>query len=203
MLPAVIIVSLSVAAVLAAAAYLAAPALVEQRWGRIALLAGIVAIPALTSGASLSYGVRESGTTRFCLSCHEMRPYGKSLFADNQRALSATHYQNRLIDRDHTCYSCHADYGLFGDLKAKVNGLRHVWAHYSGRIPEKIALYQPYSTGNCLKCHDDGRRFQEAPGHAAVLRELVEGRRSCLGCHMPAHDMASVAKGLLWQGQVP
>lgn len=199
MLPAVIIVSLIVAAVLIFAAYLGAPILVEQRWGRIALLVGIVVVPTLISGASLTYGVRESSTTRFCLSCHEMQPYGKSLFADNRRALSATHYQNRLIDRDRTCYSCHADYGLFGDIKAKVNGLRHVWAHYSGRIPEKIALYQPYATSNCLKCHDDGRRFQEAPGHAPVLRELTEGRRSCLTCHTPAHDMAAVADGHLWQ----
>jgi hypothetical protein len=84
-----------------------------------------------------------------------------------------------------------------------VNGLRHVWVHYTRSIPEKIALYQPYAASNCLKCHDDGRRFQEAPGHAAVLRELVEGRRSCLGCHTPAHDMTSVAEGHLWQAVVP
>jgi cytochrome c-type protein NapC len=202
LLPAVIIIAFILAAVLVVACYLAAPALVEQRWGRIALLAGVVAVPVLSSGAGLTYGVRESSTTRFCLSCHEMQPYGKSLFADNRRALSATHYQNRLIDRERTCYGCHADYGLFGDLQAKVNGLRHVWAHYSGRIPEKIALYQPYGTANCLKCHDDGRRFQEAAGHAAVLGELVEGRRSCLACHTPAHDMASVADGRLWQAVV-
>ena len=59
-----------------------------------------------------------------------MQRHGKSLFADNKQALAAVHYQNREVDRDTVCYSCHKDYALFGDVTAKMNGLRHVWAHY-------------------------------------------------------------------------
>jgi cytochrome c-type protein NapC len=175
--------------------------LVQQRWGRIALLVGIVALPLLVSAASLSSGVRQSSRTSFCLSCHEMQPYGKSLFADNRAALSAAHYQNRLVERESTCYSCHTDYAMFGDVKAKLNGLRHVWVHYFGKVPEKIALYQPYPSSNCLHCHEDARRFAEAPPHQPILGALYDGTTSCLGCHNVAHDMKAVAAHQLWQAK--
>jgi hypothetical protein len=70
---------------------------------------------------------------------------------------------------------------------------------YPGKVPEKIALYQPYPSANCLHCYDDARRFQEAIGHQPFLGELYAGRRSCLGCHNVAHDMSSVAASRFWQ----
>lgn len=201
MLPLSIIIALAVALALVSLAYLGAPSLGALPWGRLALLVTLVALPLLVSTANLSYGFRESSQTRFCLSCHEMQPYGKSLFVDNRSALSAVHYQNRLIDRDQTCYTCHTDYALFGDAKAKLNGLRHVWVHYLGKKPEKLALYEPYASRNCLHCHDDARRFQEAPAHKFVLAELYAGTRSCLTCHKVAHDMNGVEHHQFWQAQ--
>jgi cytochrome c-type protein NapC len=201
-LPLPIVVSLAVGLAIVILLRVGATQLVAHRWGRIALLVGLAALPLLTSVASVSYGIRESSTTRFCLSCHEMQDHGKSLFADNLRALAATHYQNRLIDRDKTCYACHADYGLFGDVKAKLDGLRHVWVHYTGKVPDKLALYRPYKSSNCLHCHEDGRRFQEAVAHRPVLSELHGGSRSCLTCHAIAHDRDSVAAQRFWQAGV-
>jgi cytochrome c-type protein NapC len=198
-LPAAIIVALAVGLAIAALLYAGAGTLATLRWGRIVLLVGVVALPLLTSVASVSYGVRESSSTHFCLSCHEMQRHGKSLFADNPKALAAAHYQNRLIDRQKTCYACHADYGLFGDVRAKLDGLRHVWVHYLGQVPERISLYRPYQTRNCLHCHDDGRRFQEAPAHRPILGQLSDGTTSCLACHNVAHDLAGVAAGHFWQ----
>jgi len=128
-----------------------------------------------------------------------MQRYGRSLFADNRHALSAAHYQNRLIDRDQSCYSCHKDYALFGDVKAKLYGLRHVYVHYLGKIPEKIALYDKFKSANCLHCHDDSRRFQEQPVHRAVWADINSGAQPCLGCHNVAHDMKSVDANQLWQ----
>jgi len=175
--------------------------LVAQRTGRLVLLVGLVGLPLLLSAGNLSYGVAESSQTRFCLSCHEMQRYGKSLFVDDKQALAAVHYQNRLVDRDVTCYACHKDYALFGDVKAKVNGLRHVWAHYVRGVPDKIALYQPYPNANCLHCHDDARRFLEKPPHRPVLDALQSGSLSCLGCHRVAHDMGKVDAHSFWQAQ--
>jgi cytochrome c-type protein NapC len=95
----------------------------------------------------LGVGYRES--SRFCLQCHEMTPYGMSLFGDNRAALPAVHYQYRLIDHEETCYSCHSNYATFGDVKTKLGGLEHVWVHYLGTAADPIALYQPYPNSNC------------------------------------------------------
>ena len=201
MLPISIVVALAAGAAIVALLRAGAVALAAQRVGRIVLLVGLVGIPVLLSAGNLSYGVAESSQTRFCLSCHEMQRYGKSLFVDDKQALSAVHYQNRLVERDSTCYSCHKDYGLFGDAKAKLNGLRHVWAHYVRGVPEKITLYKPYPNANCLHCHDDARRFVENPPHRPVLDALTAGSLSCLACHRVAHDLKKVDARSFWQAE--
>ncbi|MBC8133280.1 MAG: NapC/NirT family cytochrome c [Deltaproteobacteria bacterium] len=201
MLPIYIVVALAVGLAIVVLLYVGAGTVAGSHWGRLALLVGVVALPLLLSAGSVSYGVRKSTETTFCLSCHEMQPYGGSLFADNRAALSAVHYQKRLIDRDTTCYSCHADYAMFGDVKAKVNGLRHVWAHYFGHIPDKIALYQKYPSANCLHCHDDARGFLEAPAHQPVLDAVYKGKVSCLACHNLAHDLKALEAHKLWQAK--
>jgi cytochrome c-type protein NapC len=201
MLPIFIVVALGLGVAVVLLLFSGAQALVAQRVGRVVLLAGVVAVPLLLSVGNISYGVAESSRTRFCLSCHEMQPLGKSLFVDDKQALAAVHYQSRLVDRDTTCYSCHKDYALFGDVKAKLNGLRHVWAHYVTGVPEKLALYQPYPNANCLHCHDDARRFLEQPAHQPVLEAVQSGSRSCLTCHRVAHDMSKVEAHSFWQAR--
>lgn len=171
------------------------------RWARWFSLGGIAFLPLLATGTTLRAGIQESSRTRFCLSCHEMQDHGKSLFADDRKTLPAVHYQNRLVDRDKSCYSCHTDYALFGDVKAKMNGLRHVWVHYVGTVPKKFALYQPYANRNCLHCHEDARRFVEAAPHKPVATQLRSGALSCLSCHNAGHNLAAVAEGRLWLGQ--
>jgi cytochrome c-type protein NapC len=175
--------------------------LLMSKGGRRALLVVGGLLPLVASAGTVKEGVEESSRARFCLSCHEMQVYGKSLFADNRLALPAVHFQNRLIDRDNACYTCHTDYALFGDIKAKLNGLRHVYVHYLGTIPEKPQLYQPYSNRNCLHCHDDGRRYIEAPAHQAVKAPLASGELSCLKCHAVGHDLKAVQEQRFWQAQ--
>jgi cytochrome c-type protein NapC len=198
MLPVQLIVALLAGIGITVLLLLGAHALAGHTVGRIVLLVGLVGVPILLAAGNISYGVHESSTTRFCLSCHEMQRHGKSLFADNRQALAAVHYQNRLVDRETVCYSCHKDYAMFGDVKAKLNGLRHVWAHYIAGVPKKIELYQPYPNSNCLHCHDDSRRFVEGTAHRPVLGALYAGTTSCLSCHRVAHDMAKVDADELW-----
>jgi len=168
-------------------------------WGRVALLVAAALLPVSVSLASLRGGVAESSRTRFCLRCHEMQDHGRSLFVDEKQSLAAVHYQNRFVDRDTACYACHTDYALFGDVKAKINGLHHVQVHYLGAIPKEFKLYQPYSNKNCLHCHEDARWFTEQPVHQPLLAKLATGETSCLGCHNVAHDMEKVQGGVLWQ----
>jgi cytochrome c-type protein NapC len=201
MLASNVIVALAVALVAAAVVFFGLHQLLASKWGRRALLVGAALLPLAASAGSFKAGVEESSRTRFCLRCHEMNDYGKSLFADNRKALPAVHFQDRLIDRENACYTCHTDYAMFGDVKAKLNGLKHVYVHYLGKVPDKIALYQPYPNYNCLHCHEDARGFVEAPAHRAVSGQIASGALSCLKCHTVAHDMAAVRERRFWQAE--
>ena len=196
-LPAVIAISVGIAIV--ALLFFGAGALAGNTVGRIVLLVGLLALPLLLSAGNISYGFHKSSSNGFCLSCHEMQRHGKSLFVDNRQALAAVHYQNRLVDREAICYSCHKDYAMFGDVTAKLNGLRHVWAHYIAGVPKKIELYRPYPHSNSLHSNDDAPRFVEGVAHRPILPALYAGTTSCLSCHRIAHDMAKVDADELWQ----
>jgi cytochrome c-type protein NapC len=202
-LPTILILIVAGVAVLVALIAYAAGLLTAHRLGRLVLLGGLALLPLSVTGAGVAVGVRESSQTQFCMGCHEMKPYAQSLFVDNPQSLAAVHYQKRLIDRDSTCYSCHTDYALFGDAKAKLNGLRHVWVHYLGTIPERPRLYQPYPNYNCLHCHNDARGYLEAGPHQEHREELQRGTRSCLSCHGIAHDLDGVKAQNFWQPEGP
>ena len=196
-----VILVLAVALVGAAVVFFGLGQLLHSRWGRRALLLGAGLLPLAASVGSFKAGVDESSRTRFCLSCHEMKTYGQSLFADNRKSLPAVHFQDRLVDRETGCYACHTDYALFGDFKAKLNGLRHVYVHYLGEVPQKIELYRPYPNYNCLHCHEDARGFVDHQAHRPVSAQLASGELSCLKCHAVAHDMAAVRERRFWGAQ--
>src|SRR5450432_526622 len=198
-LPAFLIVALATGLAIVVLLALGAGSLAANRVGRLVLLVGLVALPVMLSAGNLTMGVHESSSTRFCLSCHEMQRHGKSLFVDDRHALAAVHYQNRFVPREGICYSCHSDYAMFGDVKAKLNGLRHVWVHYFRPQPERLELYQPYPNKNCLHCHDDARSFVEAPAHRPVMDALAANRVSCMSCHRVVHDLAKVDAQTFWQ----
>src|SRR5690606_25698808 len=55
------------------------------RGGWIAIGLVVCALPALASTLGTSYAVTASSSTEFCLECHEMEDYGRSLFIDDRR----------------------------------------------------------------------------------------------------------------------
>jgi cytochrome c-type protein NapC len=167
--------------------------------GKIALALGFVVLPLGLSTTQVLVGIDRSSTTEFCMDCHEMERYGRTLFANND-SLAAVHYQNRLISREGTCFECHTNYAMFGSFKAKLDGLMHVWVHYVSGAPENIELYEPYPNYNCLHCHEDGRAFIEHPSHKE-FEALTSGATSCLECHAPAHDFEATERGEFWSGR--
>lgn len=194
----VLVIILAVTVLMVASLAAAAGHLAAHRMGRLVLLLGVALLPLVLVGAGMATGVHESGHVTFCMGCHEMAPYGRSLFVDNPSSLAAVHYQKRLIPRESTCYACHTDYALFGDAKAKLNGLKHVWVHYFGDVPDRPALYRPYPNYNCLHCHEDARPYREQPQHRSQLSALQAGSPSCLSCHAVAHDLAGVKAENFW-----
>ena len=177
----------------------ATSSLVANRTGWYVLLAGAAIVPVSVSVGGTVAGVAASSETRFCLQCHEMQAYGKSLFVDDPDSVVAAHYQNRRVPRDTACYQCHQNYAMFGTVKTKLNGVKHVWVHYLGDIPEDIELYEPYPNSNCLHCHDDGRQYLAVDAHQENAAELESGSTSCLDCHDVAHDLEKVDAKEFWQ----
>lgn len=178
------------------------------RLGALAVVVALALLPAgLTAGAA-SAALEGSSSTRFCLSCHEMERYGRSLLVDDEELVPAMHFQNRRVLRERACYACHADYGLFGDLKAKWSGIGHVWSHYVAGVPDKIALKAPYPNANCLGCHRDSRGYLGDKAHRmddVSIEGLEAGEPSCLtrGCHDASHVVNELDGAEYWRTELP
>lgn len=164
------------------------PGLTATRGGKILAFLALAVIPGLATAMGLSAHMERSKSTEFCLSCHVMEPYGKSLQLDDPTALPAAHFQNRRIDREHACFTCHTRYTMFGDVKAKLTGLQHVYVNYLGEVPEKIELYEPYNNRECLHCHAGARSFEESDLHKEMRADLGSNTTSCLECHDVVHQ---------------
>ena len=190
--------SLLIATIALIALVIVRPGLTAARGGKVLAFVAFFALPAAALWSGYQLHMEHSKSTAFCLSCHVMEPYGQSLLLEDSSFLAASHFQNRRIDRDHACFTCHTNYTMFGDYKAKLNGLRHLWVYYAGTPPEKIALYVPYQNRECLHCHSGARSFVEA--HAEDVPSLERNETSCLECHDQIHAVDQVASLAKWQG---
>lgn len=136
-----------------------------------------------------------------------MEPFGKSLLVDDSAHLADAHFENHRVPADEACYTCLTTYAMFGDFRAKLQGLRHVYVHYLGKppAPEAIRPYDPYDDRECLHCHLGARSFEEGATHYAkpYLLLAVKGNEvSCLssGCHQTVHNIAALNKATFWKG---
>ena len=165
------------------------PRVTRHMSGRVVAFLGIFILPVVSLLGGLGDHMTRSKSTEFCISCHVMEPYYESLFIDEGRHLPAIHYQNRTIPRDKACFTCHTNYTMFGDMKAKMNGLKHLWVYYFEDIPDKIELYAPYNNRECLHCHRDSRAFEEHPQHVKARERLEDGELRCFACHFKKHGV--------------
>ncbi len=167
------------------------PSLAEDGGGRVLAIAALLGLPAIVTGGVADAQLEKSKSTEFCLSCHEMEPWGRSLWIADREHLPAVHFQDRLVPRDSACFTCHTDYALFGDVRAKMRGLQHLWAHFTSppQGPEDIALYEPFENRECLHCHGGARAYLEVSDHEDVADDLVSGDVSCLDCHDAIHSV--------------
>lgn len=151
------------------------------------LFVGVGLVPLMVAFLSFAHGLEESATVSACGSCHVMKPFVQDLQNVKSDTLAATHFKNRYI-RENQCYTCHSNYGLGGTIKAKFEGLGHVWRYTLGGYTLPIKLAQPYPNVRCLGCHGASQKFQNATGHPKEdMHGLLDGTVSCIGCHGPAH----------------
>ena len=196
--PTIGVISFAAVSAVLVAALIARPGMLRHRVGKVLAFLAFFLLPVLMTFAGTTTHLDHAKQTDFCLSCHVMEPYGASLRVDDSDALPASHFQNRRIDREYACYTCHTTYTMFGDVEAKMKGLKHVWIYYLGQIPEEIELYEPYSNRECLHCHEGARSFEESEIHVDFREDFDTGETSCLECHDVVHAIEELAGAELW-----
>ncbi|HET7503486.1 MAG TPA: NapC/NirT family cytochrome c [Kofleriaceae bacterium] len=169
---------------------------------KFTLLFAIGILPLGTAATGNVAGYHATKTRSFCSSCHVMTPFGDDSSNPGSTSLAARHARNEQFG-DENCYTCHADYGMFGTVITKIGGMRHVYEYtfnfHQLSVEEalpKIHIRKPFPNTTCMRCHST-----EAPGwrrvgdHKSLLDQVRSDAVSCAsdGCHGPAHPFAQVA----------
>ena len=127
---------------------------------------------------------------RGCASCHVMLPMVNDMRDPASKTLAAVHYKNKWIP-ENQCYHCHSDYGLGGDLEAKMTGFRHLARYTTHTYHEPIVARVKPNNNNCNKCHEGTPKFMAVTPHRDAEKELATNEVTCLDCHDAAHPTAA------------
>jgi cytochrome c-type protein NapC len=178
------------------------PSVTASREGKMLAFVAFFVLPTVCGLWGASEHFERSKQTSFCLSCHIMEPWGRSLYVDDPAHLAAAHFQNHRVPADEACYTCHADYAMYGTIPTKLNGLHHVWVNYMGTAMKPIHLYKPFNNRECLHCHAGSRSFQDAM-HVAMMDTLTSNQLSCVssGCHDTVHNTDTLKDQKFWSPQ--
>ena len=190
-----------VVTILLALVFLIRPSVTAGATGKIVAFIALVVLPSLCLMGGMNAHVQRSEQTQFCVSCHSMQPYGRSLYADDANYIPAAHFQNHRVPADEACYACHADYTLFGPLRDKLRGVTRLYFQYVSTPPNPIRIPGGYSNSQCLHCHLGARSFQENAIHSAIMDTLISNQMSCVssGCHDTIHNLASLDHVKFWR----
>lgn len=163
------------------------PEKITKPSGKWVLLVVFFVLSPIAYLLNFSVAIEDSKKVEFCNSCHIMHGYVNGLKDPDSEDLSSVHYQYRWI-ADDQCFTCHSDYGLFGNMKAKMTGIRHVWAYYTG-YETPVELYGTYNNAICLRCHAPVNSFQETEEHEKYADDILSNKMSCIGvdCHVKPH----------------
>lgn len=164
------------------------------------LLLGFGILPIGSAGVGNITGYTRTMDRSFCGSCHTMGPWVEDSNDPNSNTLAALHGRNEAFG-EQNCYTCHANYEMYGTITTKLAGLRHVWMYYSeyrtipvaDAIPT-IHLYKPFPNATCIHCHSmETPGWTSIPEHVSGAELVQAGTLSCAsaGCHGPAHPFAA------------
>jgi cytochrome c-type protein NapC len=166
---------------------------------KVVLLFAIGVLPLTTAMTGNYAGFEATKARRFCGSCHVMTPYEDDSNDPHSTTLAARHARNDLFG-DENCYACHANYGMFGTVKTKLGGMRHVYEyvlHYHQltleEARERIHIKEPFRNATCMHCHStENPLWTEVKDHASALDRIRAGEVSCAsaGCHGPSHPFS-------------
>lgn len=134
--------------------------------------------------------LEQSKTVTFCGSCHEtMSPIVTAIRTDTE-SLAAIHFQRGRVPHEDACYQCHSGYGMWGDVHAKLAGIRHMLHTVTGDYEYPLAPRPRFDINSCRNCHAAAKPFRDAEAHQDpdIQQALLSGEMSCTGvCHPAAH----------------
>lgn len=158
---------------------------------RLWLFVGLGPLPIAAAMSGNVANLQVTQEREFCGSCHVMNSYIEDAADPHSGSLAAVHSRNPWFG-DQSCYTCHADYGMFGVVYTKIGGMHHVWDFYTKdwespghRAPQ---LYKPYNNNSCKQCHAQAK-VREPMEHQVHRAALDAGTVGCAkrGCHGPPH----------------
>jgi hypothetical protein len=169
------------------------------------LFVGLGVLPIAAAATGNIEGFEATKRRAFCGSCHVMTPYTEDSGDRSSGSLASRHGRNELFGKEN-CYSCHADYEMYGTITTKLGGMRHVYEYYTDyrTVPlaqalPRLHLYKPYPNRSCMQCHStELELWGRVPDHRSSLDDVRAGRISCAsgGCHGFAHPFSkSIAAG--------
>ena len=196
-----VLICLIVLSIVLASIFLFRPSATYDAAWKVMAFIGLCVLPALCIGMGMSTQMQRSEETRFCIACHEMAPFGQSLYVDDAKYIPAQHFQNHRVPADMACYACHTDYTIYGPLKDKFQGITRIYMQYVSTPPKTIHIRGGYNNLQCLHCHADARSFEENPVHTAIMDSLKSNQMSCIssGCHDTVHNVAHLGHVKLWR----
>ncbi|MBI5070585.1 MAG: NapC/NirT family cytochrome c [Deltaproteobacteria bacterium] len=167
-----------------------------QRVTKALLFLGLGVFPAIVSLTGNIASFEYTLSRPFCGSCHVMSPYLRDAEDPQSNSLAALHSRNHKFGET-SCYTCHADYQMFGAMTTKLNGMRHLFQYvtvYASTGPDgeggpPIHLYKPFKSELCMQCHSTtAKKYVET--HEAALEGIRAGETSCIDCHSEVHPLA-------------
>lgn len=144
---------------------------------QVAVLLGFLGIIVTGTGISAAGRWLEE-RPGFCLSCHEMLPFGR-----NYESTGASVHHKK-------CIFCHSGKGIGGVVTSQLTGLAELWKHFLGH-PHPSMAYVPgiVPNENCIKCHVRGYNREAHKNFHAT-------RLECAACHNHFDDQN-------FPGQIP
>ncbi len=166
----------------------------------LAFIAGIV------SWVGFNYGLEQTNTEEFCVSCHSNDVYPEYLHT--------AHYLNRSGVKA-TCPDCHVPHEFIPKMIRKVQASREVYAHLMGytdtidkfnsrrlhMAEREWARLKANNSQECRNCHNfENMDFSQQKTVAEKMHALaIKEEKTCIDCHKGiAHqlpDMSGVESG--------
>jgi hypothetical protein len=137
-----------------------------------AVLIGLAILGVFTVIGGFVYAANQESHDPFCGSCHTQpeTSYLERSTAAQQVDLASYH-----TSQNTKCIDCHSGSGVFGRIKAELEGAGNAFKFYTKTAVQPAVLNHPLSDQNCLKCHQNVTSSNYSPQQQISIPGEFEG----------------------------